>query len=101
MRHAQGDPMSMVRAATEACERARTLEQRLRVVRLDDPAGWSRRNELERELRAALFANELDVHFQPQVELRSRRCVAAEALIRWTRADGSSVSPALARSSRT
>jgi len=43
----------------------------------------------------ALDENELDVHFQPQVELASNRCLSAEALIRWTRADGRSVDPAL------
>ncbi|WP_187272269.1 EAL domain-containing protein [Zeimonas arvi] len=49
---------------------------------------------LARALEHALEWNELEVHFQPQVDVRSGRCEAAEALIRWRRPDGSRVSPA-------
>jgi len=50
---------------------------------------------LEVELRQALQANALHVHYQPQIDLRNGRCHSAEALVRWTRADGRAVSPAL------
>mgnify|MGYP001182284100 FL=1 len=89
------DPMSMVAAASQACARARTQENQLLISRLDDDAALIRRDELERDLRAALHANQLDVHFQPQIDLASGRCVALESLIRWNRADGSAVNPAL------
>jgi diguanylate cyclase (GGDEF)-like protein/PAS domain S-box-containing protein len=42
-----------------------------------------RRKALENELRESLFANQLMLHFQPQVDLMSGRLVGAEALIRW------------------
>jgi diguanylate cyclase (GGDEF)-like protein/PAS domain S-box-containing protein len=39
--------------------------------------------ELEAELRHAIAANELVVHYQPIIDLRAKRATAAEALVRW------------------
>lgn len=47
------------------------------------------------ELQGALRRNELQVLYQPIFELTSRRCVGAEALVRWRRPDGSLTSPEL------
>lgn len=49
---------------------------------------------IEHDLGNALDWNALDVHFQPQVDLRTGRCSAAEALIRWRHRDGQMISPA-------
>ena len=48
---------------------------------------------LSAELREALAQGRIAVHYQPIVELASGRCVGAEALARWTRHDGESISP--------
>lgn len=45
-------------------------------------------------LSTALERGELELHYQPQIELASGRMVGAEALLRWRRADGSLMPPA-------
>jgi diguanylate cyclase (GGDEF)-like protein len=42
-----------------------------------------RRVELERELHQALDEGQLQLYYQPQLELKSGRIVGAEALLRW------------------
>jgi len=54
-----------------------------------------RRFRLEHGLRAALDRGELEVHFQPQIELRSRRVVGAEALLRWTHPSDGPIPPSV------
>ncbi|MDJ0837993.1 MAG: EAL domain-containing protein [Acidobacteriota bacterium] len=49
--------------------------------------------QIETALRSALDREEFELHYQPQVQLRSNRIVGFEALLRWRRADGSMVSP--------
>jgi sensor c-di-GMP phosphodiesterase-like protein len=48
---------------------------------------------LATELREALAAGRIEVQYQPVVELPGGRCVGAEALARWQRENGESVSP--------
>ncbi len=89
------DPMILLSTASEACQRARTRDDHVLIEKLESEQLAVDRNELEQALRKALHANELEVYFQPQVDLGRGRCVAVEALIRWTRPDGTMVSPAL------
>ncbi|KAF1049408.1 putative bifunctional diguanylate cyclase/phosphodiesterase [Xylophilus sp.] len=53
-----------------------------------------RRFTLSRQLFNALHIGQIRIELQPQVELESGRICGAEALARWTRADGTEVSPA-------
>jgi diguanylate cyclase (GGDEF)-like protein/PAS domain S-box-containing protein len=46
------------------------------------------------ELRRALDANELQLHYQPKVDLKTRTVVGAEALLRWPHAKRGFISPA-------
>ncbi len=53
----------------------------------------SERLDLESALRNALKRNELLLHYQPQVDLRSGAIVGAEALMRWRRPDRGMIPP--------
>src|SRR4029077_5566522 len=53
-----------------------------------------RRHELERALQDALRENEFTLHYQPLVDIASRRVVSLEALLRWRHPELGSVSPA-------
>lgn len=49
---------------------------------------------LEQSLRRALDQQELSLHYQPQIDLRTRRIVGLEALMRWQHPTAGTVSPA-------
>ena len=54
----------------------------------------TRRMKLEVELRKALKKDQLTIHYQPQVELSTKKIIAVEALLRWNSPKYGSVSPA-------
>jgi diguanylate cyclase (GGDEF)-like protein len=54
-----------------------------------------RATQIEQALRNAIIANEVDVHFQPIVDLRNDSVVGFEALARWIDKDLGFVSPAV------
>jgi diguanylate cyclase (GGDEF)-like protein len=49
---------------------------------------------LDSRLREAIAQNQFTLHFQPQIDLRTRNIVGAEALVRWQTPDRGLVSPA-------
>ena len=51
------------------------------------------RRQLEIDLRSALAAEELEVHYQPLVDLVSRDVIGFEALLRWPHATRGYISP--------
>ncbi len=48
---------------------------------------------LEQDLRRAIDSQQFELHYQPIFELESGKVLALEALVRWSRGDGSYVSP--------
>lgn len=51
------------------------------------------RMTMETALRAAMIAEELSLHFQPQVDLQCGKIIGAEALLRWQTEDGNWIPP--------
>lgn len=51
------------------------------------------RYAMEQDLRAAVSDDQLLLHFQPVVDLTERRCIGAEALLRWRHPERGLVSP--------
>jgi len=52
------------------------------------------KDKLSRELRMALKNDELSLAYQPQSDTAAQRIVSVEALARWTKEDGTVISPA-------
>jgi diguanylate cyclase len=80
---------TLVRDADTAMYRAKD-DGRRRAVAYDPSMGEHvrRRTELDRALRQALAAREIDVAFQPIIKLATGRLVGFEALARWQRPEG-------------
>ncbi|MES2496066.1 MAG: bifunctional diguanylate cyclase/phosphodiesterase [Pseudomonadota bacterium] len=55
----------------------------VRALDADSEAEAHRRNQLEIDLRRALDHDQIDILFQPQLEVRSGRIMGVEALARW------------------
>lgn len=55
--------------------------------------GQSNLISLETDLRYALERNELEVYYQPKMDLQSGKITGAEALLRWSHPERGSVSP--------
>ena len=51
------------------------------------------RLRMETDLRSALENNELELFYQPQVEVKTRKIIATEALVRWRHKDHGLVPP--------
>src|SRR4051812_29228007 len=49
---------------------------------------------LERDLRLALKGQQFEMHYQPVLDLRSRRVTGLEALMRWRHPEQGLISPA-------
>jgi diguanylate cyclase len=88
------DSISLATAAYDSLTKARGHDEHVIVQKAESSSSALERNALERDLRAAIHGNELEVYFQPQISIHNGACISAEALIRWRR-DGHFVNPAL------
>lgn len=72
---------------------AATNERGYHVYRPEDRVEAEVYSGLDIELGRAINASELRVNYQPQVDIRTGRCVSAEALVRWTAPGQREISP--------
>ncbi|MDQ1694890.1 MAG: hypothetical protein QOJ03_243, partial [Frankiaceae bacterium] len=80
---ASGDPATILQNADMAMYRAKSGSARFEVFNHSLRENVLARLETEQALRGALERNELELQFQPIVELVSGRITAGEALVRW------------------
>lgn len=89
----QDDPTDTLRHAQIALKRAKNSKSfELYAAGTVDTA--RRRFGLETDLRRALHAGELELHYQPLVDLSTGRVSGFEALARWTHPELGPISPA-------
>ena len=89
-------PDALLRNADLALYRAKTDgRNRHRFYEPSMSEAVTARARLEAELRRALREGALRLHYQPIVRARTGAAIGFEALLRWHRADGTAVSPAL------
>ncbi|HED34548.1 MAG TPA: EAL domain-containing protein [Gammaproteobacteria bacterium] len=88
------DASSLIQCASAAMRKAKSLggDQEHFYThdmnrRVDD------RLRMESDLRTAIENNELELFYQPQVDVKSRKIIASEALARWRHRDHGLVSP--------
>jgi diguanylate cyclase (GGDEF)-like protein/PAS domain S-box-containing protein len=78
------DAALLIRDADAAMYRAKERGRaRCELFDAEMRAGALRRLEVERELRHALERDELELHYQPLIALRSGEITGLEALVRW------------------
>ncbi|HDZ73252.1 MAG TPA: EAL domain-containing protein [Aurantimonas coralicida] len=82
---ASGTAEELVRNADTALYRAKAEGRSVfRFFKSGMDAGLQRRRQLEMDLRLAIREGQMELHFQPIIDLASDRVVAFEALLRWT-----------------
>jgi EAL domain-containing protein (putative c-di-GMP-specific phosphodiesterase class I) len=77
------DAETLLRRADAAMYRAKTRGGTWRRYVDEDELGAARRLELAGDLPAALDQAQIELFFQPMLELSSKRCVMVETLVRW------------------
>lgn len=63
------------------------------VFHADDRRAADTYTGLNTDLREAIRTNQLEVHYQPKIELKTGRCCGVEALLRWTLPDQGAIPP--------
>ena len=89
----ESDPAGILRRADIAMYAAKNQRIGIEVYREEIDRRTPARLSLLGDLRSSIERNELEVHFQPKVELRTSTVVGAEALVRWKHPERGWVTP--------
>lgn len=93
-RNRHEDAETLLRQADLALYQAKAANRdTIRFYSPEMQAAVETRAEMEAGLRRALAEDELELHYQPKVELRRGRVIGAEALLRWKDKAGKSIPP--------
>jgi diguanylate cyclase (GGDEF)-like protein len=93
--HAHSDSARMMQEADVALYHAKKANlERFCFFNQDMGLRLQERRAMELDLRAAVSDDALFLHYQPQVDLRTRQIIGAEALLRWDRPGHGLISPA-------
>lgn len=84
---------TLLRRADGAMYRAEQRGNTWRRFRLEDEVGSTRRLELAAQLPGAVTRGDIEVHFQPTLDLATGTACSAEALVRWRHDEHGMVSP--------
>lgn len=87
------DPRTLTRSADSALQRARADADSVAFYDPVEERSSIRRVGLLSELRQGLANHELELRYQPLIELRTGRVTKVEALLRWQRDDGGARMP--------
>lgn len=85
---------SLFHNAESALKQARHVGEQLLFYATDVNVRVAERLDFESRLRTAVERDEFELHFQPKIDLNSRRIVGLEALIRWRDPERGIVPPA-------
>ncbi len=87
------DPAELLMAADVSRHIAATREEGYHVFQSEDVVETEVYRGLDLDLERAIRANELEIHYQPQLDLATRRPVGAEALLRWRHLHAGDIPP--------
>jgi diguanylate cyclase len=87
------DPAELLMAADISRQIAATREEGYHVFQGDEAVEAEVYRGLDLDLERAIRANELELHYLPQIELASARPVGVEALLRWKHVKAGDIPP--------
>lgn len=84
----------LLKNADSAMYRAKEQKSGYQLYSADIDDKPSRERIIEHGIHEALKRDELDIHYQPQIDLKSKNIIGVEALLRWKHPELGNISPA-------